>query len=389
MKIMNKNIKKYFCLPIFFLTSCGGGGGGSGSDSQQNTAPDLVGLIDYAIDENTSEVAIIQATDAEGDAISYSISGVDSPLLSINPSSGLLAFQSPPDYENPQDNNQDNIYSISVSASDGKLSTSLGIIISVNDVDEISEGYNMLLIGHSFFKPYADRIGILAKDAGYNNHEDTVVFSGGVSGTPIAFWNSTGEKNRLIKETLDRSDIDIFGMAAGLPPENPVDGFRDWIAYALQNNPNITIFLSTPQPDFPNDWQQKAQDAGYTTMQEAYAQFHNQEIHKTLIDELRAEFPRTIIFCIPTGESSIKLREMYDDNSLLDDILFIGPFENSLFTDEKGHQGKIITSTGTLMWLNGIYKVHLRTNDFDTGFNTDLHTIAEDIMNSHDAVYNH
>jgi len=39
------------------------------------------------------------------------------------------------------------------------------------------------------------------------------------------------------------------------------------------------------------------------------------------------------------------------------------------------------------MWLKGIYKVDLSTNDYVTGFNTDLHTVAEDAMNSHDPDY--
>ncbi len=31
-----------------------------------------------------------------------------------------------------------------------------------------------------------------------------------------------------------------------------------WIDYALQNNPNIKIFISIPPIDFPADWQQKS-----------------------------------------------------------------------------------------------------------------------------------
>ncbi len=120
---------KYLYIYIFFLTACGGGDGNS--DFQPNTAPELIGLIDYAIDDNTSTVTTIKATDAEGDTITYSVSGVDSSLLSIDSSSGLLTFQSPPDHDYPQDDNQDNIYNITVTASDGQLSASLGIIISV------------------------------------------------------------------------------------------------------------------------------------------------------------------------------------------------------------------------------------------------------------------
>jgi len=50
---------------IAFLTACGGGGGDSSSFSQQDTAPEIVGLTDYVVDENTSTVTTIEATDAE------------------------------------------------------------------------------------------------------------------------------------------------------------------------------------------------------------------------------------------------------------------------------------------------------------------------------------
>jgi len=249
-------------------------------------------------------------------------------------------------------------------------------------------GYNMLLMGNSFFRPYANRIGELAIDAGYMNHNDMVVFKGGVSGRPINLWNDTGETNIRIKETLDRGDIDVFGMTAGNLPDNPTDGFRDWIAYALQNNPNITIFLSIPPPDFPNDWEQTAQEFGFSTIQETYEHFVNHIINKTVIDSLRAEFPSTNIFSIPTGKASIDLWQMNQDDLLLDDITFMGPFATSLFTDVKGHQGEIIAYTGALMWLNAIYKVDLKTNGFDKDFNTDLHKVADNAMNIHDPNYN-
>ena len=102
------------------LNACGGG-----SSEPKNTPPELVALIDYAIDENTTEVARFKATDAEGDALTYSISGTDASLLAIDAASGVLTFQAPPDYEDPQDNGLANIYSLRVTASDGQLSSSL------------------------------------------------------------------------------------------------------------------------------------------------------------------------------------------------------------------------------------------------------------------------
>ena len=254
-------------------------------------------------------------------------------------------------------------------------------------VIEETKGYNMLLIGNSFFKPYADKIGEQAIDAGYINHKDITVFAGGDTGRPINLWNATGANNQLIKETLDRGDVNIFGMTAGNLPENTTDGFRDWIAYALQNNPDITIFLSIPPPDFPSQWQQMAKNLGFDTIQEAYEHFVNYTIHKLLIDPLRAEFPSTNIFTIPTGWATINLAQMNLDNLLLDDITLSGPRETSIFIDQKGHQGDIVRETGGLIWLTSIYNVNLNTNTYETDFNTDLHTVAQDIMNSHDSNY--
>ena len=81
-----QNIKLIFTFLItFILVSCGGGGGGGGGGSEgggsggsggyTNTAPSFVGLMDYAIDENTTAVTTVQATDAQGDAITYRIIG--------------------------------------------------------------------------------------------------------------------------------------------------------------------------------------------------------------------------------------------------------------------------------------------------------------------------
>ena len=266
----------------------------------------------------------------------------------------------------------------------------LPLILTSCAKEEVDEklGYNMLLMGHSYFKPYANRIGEIAIDAGLINHNQTYVFSSGASGFPIGLWNDTGAKNQRIKETLDAGNVDVFGMAADSRGLNEsFTGTKNWIAYALQNNPEITVFLSISSPNQPDSWEQTVQQSGFATVQEAFAAHTNQNVHIALIDSLRAEFPSTNIFSIPTGKASITLWQMHKDGLLLDNILETGPFEISLFTDEQGHQGEMTAYTGALMWLKGIYKVDLSTNDYDTGFNTDLHTVAEDAMNSHDPDY--
>jgi len=261
-----------------------------------------------------------------------------------------------------------------------------------------TQGYNMLLIGNSFFKPYADHLSNLATQANLNEHRSTVVKRGGENGRPINLWNdSNTEEHQLIKSTLDQGNIEIFGMTSGydIGSDNPTEGHSAWIRYALQNNPNIIIFIAIGSFDFPNgdsngtrpDWDTFASDNGFNSIQEFYDYYINERIHKEIVDKLRLEFPSTKIFTIPTGWATKNLAQMNLDNELLDDISMFGPKSSSIFTDEKGHQGQIVIETGTMIWLNSIYNVDLSSFNYDTGFNTDLNTIAQDIINNHDSNY--
>ena len=261
-----------------------------------------------------------------------------------------------------------------------------------------TQGYNMLLIGNSFFKPYADHLNTLATEANFNEHNSTIVKRGGELGRPINLWNdSNTEEHQLIKSTLDQGNIEVFGMTSGydIDSDNPTEGHSAWINYALQNNPNIIIFIAIPTFDFPNgesngtrpDWNTFASDNGFNSIQEFYDYYVNEMVHKEIVDELRLEFPSTKIFTIPTGWAAKNLAQMNLDNELLDDISMIGPKSTSIFTDEKGHQGQIVIETGTMIWLNSIYNVNLSSFNYDKGFNTDLHAIAQDIIDTHDSNY--
>jgi hypothetical protein len=387
--LLSHHLTGVFCTVC--LSACGGGGGGSSLETPPslNNAPEFVGVMEYSVEENTKDVATVEATDPDGDAITYSLSGLDASAFTVGSNSGVLAFVNAPDYEEPTDAGADNVYEITVSASDGTASASLGLVITVADL----AGDKMVFMGNSFFRPYADHFGMMAADAGFPDHADTGVFAGGDKGVPKYLWSDPSEANQenkqLIQAALDEGGIDVFGMTGSDISQSatPTEGYSEWIAYALQNNPDVDILISVPAIDFPADWQQRAEEFGVADIHELYAFFVDEMMNKTLIDSLREEFPSTHIFSIPTGKAAKVLARMYQDNMLLDDVLPRGPYEESLFTDEKGHQGKIIVETGTLMWLNGLYGVDLSSNDFDTGFDTDLPTIAAEIMQQHDPNY--
>ena len=59
------------------------------------------------------------AGDADGDTLTYSLSGTDADLFTIDPGTGDVRFIAAPDFENPADDGGDNVYDVTVTASDG------------------------------------------------------------------------------------------------------------------------------------------------------------------------------------------------------------------------------------------------------------------------------
>lgn len=104
---------------------------------QENTAPVIISngggsSTVINITEGNTEVTEVEAEDSEKDDIDYEIlGGPDAALFKISRSSGRLRFINAPDYQNPQDQNTDNVYEVDVTATDGKLSDSQKIYVSV------------------------------------------------------------------------------------------------------------------------------------------------------------------------------------------------------------------------------------------------------------------
>ena len=247
---------------------------------------------------------------------------------------------------------------------------------------------NMLLIGNSFFRPYAENLDVVAVDAGHLDHNSTTVFRGGDNGLASSFWDdSTSQETMSIKAVLDAGGVELFAMTAGPDTLHPTRGYKEWIHYALQNNPNIDVGISLPMIDFPADWDTTAQALGFNDIHDLYPFVIDSLWHTNVIDSLRLEFPDGNIFSIPTGWAGIKLAQMQQDDLLDDDIDLFGEKPTSIFTDAKGHQGQIVIEAGTLVWLASIYGDDVSLNTYDTGFSTDLHGVAIEIMDNHPEAY--
>ena len=115
-----------YALTTIFLIGCGGGGGGGSSPSApQNQAPAISSSPSFNAAENQTSIGSLTASDPEGNSLTYSISGSE---INIS-SSGVLIFASVPDFETKSS------YSAEVSVSDGSLSATQDITVSINDSD--------------------------------------------------------------------------------------------------------------------------------------------------------------------------------------------------------------------------------------------------------------
>jgi hypothetical protein len=90
-----------------------------------------------SLPENGTAVATIVAADPENAALSYSIfGGADAAKFTINAATGALAFVAAPDFETPADVGSNNVYDVTILASDGVFSDSQAISVTVTNVAE-------------------------------------------------------------------------------------------------------------------------------------------------------------------------------------------------------------------------------------------------------------
>ena len=92
------------------------------------------------VENNTGTVYTATATDVDGAVQSYALGGNDADLFNINATTGAVTFKAAPDFEAPSDAGADNVYDITVTASDGvDTSSAQAVAITVTNVLDVGE----------------------------------------------------------------------------------------------------------------------------------------------------------------------------------------------------------------------------------------------------------
>gem|GEM_PF-5663169 len=106
-----------------------------------NDLPVIIFPTTVTIDENTQAVGVVNSTDIDNDVVTYSLANTgDAAFFSIDSATGALSFSVAPDADIPADGDTNNIYDITVLASDGASPVSQDVAITVTNLDESDVG---------------------------------------------------------------------------------------------------------------------------------------------------------------------------------------------------------------------------------------------------------
>lgn len=155
-------------------------------------------------ENNTATGYTADATDGDGDTVTYSLTGgVDQAAFSINSSSGVLSFQSAPDYEAQGDNDSNNSYLVEITAFDGLNTETQSLVVSVINLAENPPG---------------------------------TLMGSGIQGSPLSL---TADVTTLAGDYLDGGHVDGTGSAASFPSPSGITTDGTYLYVAEQNGQSI------------------------------------------------------------------------------------------------------------------------------------------------------
>ena len=184
-----------------------------------NEAPSVTSANAVSIAENVStstSVYTVAGTDPDANTkLVYSImGGADAGLFNIDSSTGAVTFKASPNYEAAADSDKNNVYEITVRASDGALSADKAVKITVTDVFEVKkaasdfngDGKSDILLDNvkegSFFVWQMDGLKFASSDSyGYVGWGAGPAWQAKGSGD----FNFDGKSDILLQNSLDGS----------------------------------------------------------------------------------------------------------------------------------------------------------------------------------------
>ena len=201
-----------------------------------NNPPTLTGTTTLQHAENdTTPVATYTADDPENGNIVWDLSGTDGADFSII--NGDLTFNAGPDYEDPADADEDNVYHVTVEASDGTNTGRLDVTVTVTNVNEAPQ-FPGSTATRSVLENTAAGQNIGVPVEATDPEGDTLTYSlGGTDASSFSIDTSTGQL--LTKGALGNSS---YSVTVSVTDGKDVDGNSDT---ATDDTVDVTIDVTS------------------------------------------------------------------------------------------------------------------------------------------------
>ena len=179
------------------------------NETPHNDPPVIEGSTDVEFSEaGAGSVKTFAATDLQDDAVSWDLSGTDATLLTLG-ASGVLAFREPPDYENPADAGTDNVYDMVITASDGKLSSTVDVSVSVLNVDEtgvLGLSHSQPQVGIALSADHSDADGIVSESWSWQRSQNGNIWAD-IAGAAEQSYTPVGDdEGHFLQVTVEYAD---------------------------------------------------------------------------------------------------------------------------------------------------------------------------------------
>lgn len=141
------------CLAARALTAAGCAGEGPRGtvtddvDLPANAAPVFAGRFDVVVDEGAASTLELEVSDPDGDLVAVSLGGEDTAHFIVSAEDFTLIPRAPFDFEVPADADADDVYELTLVATDGDAQTEQAVTITVRNVaDTALESVGGLLL---------------------------------------------------------------------------------------------------------------------------------------------------------------------------------------------------------------------------------------------------
>ncbi|MCK5294431.1 MAG: cadherin-like domain-containing protein, partial [Arcobacteraceae bacterium] len=234
--------------------------------SNTNRKPTILSTI-FTANENQTYVGTIQSSDADNNTLTYTLTGTDADSLNINSSTGVITFNSAPDYETKSS------YTFIVNVSDNTDISNKAITVNITNLNDnsptISGTPNTIVIENTnyTFTPSVSYIDNNTLIYSISNKPSWATFNtttGSLTGVPS--FNESGDYQNIIISVSDgvfTTDLSSFNIIVSNSNRVPTATFT---SFSTNENTVYNGTLTGTDPDGDNLTFIKVDNPSYGTV---------------------------------------------------------------------------------------------------------------------------